>query len=117
MQQKILIIEDNNFSANIYQEHFAHAGFIPKIAPDGRIALDLIDTFHPNLIILDLILPKIDGFTLLHLIKNIPIIIISNLNQKNDIEKCLNLGAKTFITKESINYNKLITLINSLLHH
>ena len=114
---QILSVEDDLFSANIYQNHLTKAGYISKIATDGRTALDLADSFHPDLIILDLILPKIDGFTLIHLFKKTPIIIVSNLDQDDDIEKCLSTGAKLFITKESINYDKLISEINKLLDH
>lgn len=115
MQNKILIIEDDPYSATIYQKHISKSGYLTKIAFDGRHALEIIDNFQPNLIILDLILPKIDGFTLMHFFKNIPVIIISNLDQQSDIDKCINLGAKLFITKESLNYEALIKQIKNLL--
>ncbi len=111
MQNKILIIEDDPFSANLYKHHFDQAGYISQIAINGRIALDLLDSFHPDLIILDLILPKINGFTLLHFFKKIPVIIVSNLEHEEIA------GVKLFITKESLDYQKLLTKIKELLHH
>ncbi|MFA7300698.1 MAG: response regulator [Candidatus Shapirobacteria bacterium] len=111
MYKKILIIEDDLFSASIYKEHLDKNGFISQVASDGRIALDMVDTFRPSLIILDLILPKIDGFTLLHFFKEIPVIVISNLEHEK-VE-----GVKFFISKSKLDYSKLINQINNILFH
>ena len=121
MLQKILIIEDDLFSANLYKFHFEKAGYVTEVAMDGASALHLADSFRPHLIILDLILPRLDGFTLLQLFghthphRHTPIIVISNLNQSTDIDRCLKLGAKKFIIKDSINYTDLITQAKQLL--
>lgn len=111
MQNKILIIEDDPFSASIYKEHLDQEGYISQIACDGRHALDLVDSFKPDLVILDLILPKIDGFTLLHFFKKIPVIVVTNLEHEEIT------GIKLFITKESLDYQKLLIKIKELLHH
>lgn len=121
MQHKILIIEDDPFFASIYKHHLDKTGYITQIAADGSTALILADSFRPDLILLDLILPKIDGFTLLKILTNTsphhqtPIIVVSNLDQAPDVDKCLVLGAKVFITKNSIDYQKLITNIKALI--
>jgi len=117
MHPKILIVEDDCYFAKIYQLHLSQAGYLTQIATNGSQALVSIDTFHPNLVILDLILPKIDGFTLLHFFKKIPVIVVSNLDQQDDMDKCKTLGAKIFITKESVDYHQLISQIGTLLHH
>ena len=118
---KILVAEDDSFSANTYRKHLEDSGYTTMIARDGRQTLELVDSFQPKLIILDLILPTLDGFAILKLLHSkktlskIPIIVISDLDQSGDIQQCLDLGAKLFITKTSIDYPKLIQTIDQIL--
>jgi len=115
MSKNILIIEDDVYCASLYKLHLEKAGYITQTATDGPTALKLADSFHPDLILLDLILPKIDGFVLLHFFKKTPVIIISNLAQSTEIDKCKELGAKLFISKDSVDYVHLINQINKLI--
>lgn len=102
---KILIIEDNNFLLSLIAEKFVHLGFETEIALDGKTGLDKILNNKYDLVLLDLILPKMDGFKVLEEVKkneslkNLPIIVSSNLYDKNDIDKTISLGASDYIIK------------------
>ncbi len=119
--KKILIVEDDNFLANAYRVKLSKAGFDIKNAYDGVEALSLLQTYTPDLILLDIVMPKKDGFTTLEEIKkneslkNIPVILASNLGQKEDIEKGLKLGAIDFFVKTDFSLNNLIEKINKIL--
>jgi len=118
---KILIAEDDKFLANAYRVKLTKAGFEVKIASDGEEALEILKTFTPALILLDLVMPKKDGFTTLEEIKasdqykNIPVLVASNLGQQEDIDKGLKLGAKDYVIKSDMSLEDLITKINSLI--
>lgn len=122
MQRKILVIEDNSFSSALYNDHLHSAGYQVQVAADGRQALDMADSFRPDAIILDLIIPKIDGFSILKLLRSVkphkktPIIVVSDLNQDEDINHCLSLGAKHYFSKSSLDYQELIQTIKKTLH-
>lgn len=119
--QKILIAEDDKYLANAYRVKLTKAGFDVKIALDGQEALATLSSFIPDIIILDVVMPKKDGFaTLEELKKNsqwklIPVIIASNLGQKEDIERGLSLGANDFIVKSELSLNNLIEKIKTML--
>lgn len=119
--QKVLIAEDDKYLANAYRVKLTKAGFDVKIALDGQEALATLSSFMPDIIILDVVMPKKDGFaTLEELKKNsqwklIPVIIASNLGQKEDIERGLSLGANDFIVKSELSLNSLIEKIKTML--
>ena len=119
--KKILIVEDDNYLTNAYRVKFTKVGFEVKNAFDGDEALDLLKTFMPDLILLDIIMPKKDGFATLTEIKanekwkNIPVILASNLGQKEDIDKGIRLGATDFFIKTDFTLNNLIEKINGIL--
>lgn len=119
--KKILVVEDDTFLANAYRVKLEKAGFEVKNTYDGQEALDLLQTFTPDLILLDIVMPKKDGFATLEEIKvnerwkNIPVILASNLGQKEDREKGTRLGATEFFTKTDLTLNNLIEKINGIL--
>lgn len=118
---KILVTEDDHFIASAYKLKLAKAGFEVQVAYDGDEALQILTHFTPDLILLDLIMPKKDGFSVLKELKNlpqyreIPVIIASNLGQKEDIDKALQLGARDYIVKSDMSMEDLVSKINSLL--
>lgn len=118
---KILVGEDDSFLANAYRVKLTKAGFEVKIARDGQEVIDSFATFVPDLIILDLIMPVKDGFTTLSEIKandvwkKIPVIVASNLGQKEDIDKSMTLGAIDYVVKSNMSINSLVEKINNLL--
>ena len=119
--KKILVVEDDNFLANAYMTKLKKAGFEPKLAVDGAEVFDILVNFVPDLVLLDLILPKKDGFSVLADLKNseqwknIPVLIASNLGQQEDIDRGMKLGAIDYIVKTDIVLNDLVKKINSLL--
>lgn len=118
---KILVVEDDKFLANAYRIKFGKAGYEIKIASDGQNAIDSLDTFTPDVILLDLIMPIKDGFAVLEELKkndkwrSIPVIVASNLGQKEDIDKSMALGAADYIVKSQIPINDILVKINNVL--
>lgn len=119
--KKILVVEDDTFLSNAYRVKLTKAGFEVRNAFDGDEAFNLLQTFTPDLILLDIVMPKKDGFVILKEIKsnkkweNIPIILASNLGQKEDREKGMQLGASEFFIKTEFTLNDLIQKIDSIL--
>ena len=119
--KKILIVEDDTFLSNAYRVKLTKAGFEVKNAFDGAEALELLQTFTPDLILLDIVMPKKDGFATLEELKsnekwkNIPIILASNLGQKEDMDRGMQLGASEFFIKTDFTLNDVIKKIDSML--
>ena len=119
--KKILIAEDDNFLASAYRLKLTKAGFDVQIVEDGEKLISALSVSAPDLILLDLIMPVMDGFKALEIIstyqkyKSIPVIIASNLGQKEDIDRALMLGAKDFVVKSDLSLDKLIEKINKLI--
>lgn len=90
-----------------------------RIAKDGEAAVPLARTFKPALVLLDLILPKKDGFTVLKELKadpklsDVPVIVLSNLGEDDNIKKALSLGAKDYFVKSQHPINEIIEKIEA----
>jgi two-component system, OmpR family, alkaline phosphatase synthesis response regulator PhoP len=119
--KRILVVEDDNYLSNAYRLKLTKSGYELKMARDGQEAMEMLKTFIPDLILLDLVMPVKDGFTTLGEIKsddrlkNIPVIIASNLGQNEDIEKGMALGAVGYIIKSDLSLDQLINKINGAL--
>lgn len=119
--KKILVVEDDNFLANAYRVKLTKAGFEIKNAFDGIEAINALQTYIPDLILLDIVMPRKDGFATLEEIKkneqfkDIPVILASNLGQKEDMDRGMKLGAVDFFVKTDFTLNNLIEKINVLL--
>lgn len=102
---KVLIVEDEEILAKVLQEKFIDSDFTVALAIDGEAALPAAKSFLPDIIVLDLILPKKDGFQVLKELKadpelkNVPVIILSNLGQEEEIKRGLSLGAVEYLVK------------------
>lgn len=116
--KKILVAEDDKFLSNAYKIKLTKAGFEVKIVTNGEEALAEIATYKPDLILLDLVMPKKDGFAVLEEIRgsSIPIIIASNLGQEEDVKRGLSLGAKDYFVKTDVQLDEIIAKINKYLH-
>ena len=105
---KILIVEDEPFLLDLYEKKLEEAGFEVVKAQNGAEGLSLAQLELPKLILLDILMPQTDGYKMLKQIKtgmktkNIPVVIFSNLSQREEIEKGLKLGAEDFIIKTSV---------------
>ncbi|MDF1498122.1 MAG: response regulator [Patescibacteria group bacterium] len=103
--KKIMIVEDDRFLLKAYEIKFQQLNFDVVVAMNGNEGLKLAEKEVPSLILLDLMLPKMNGFEFLKKIKSderlkeIPIIAVSNLGQKSDKDKALSLGAKEYLIK------------------
>jgi DNA-binding response OmpR family regulator len=119
--KKILVVEDDKFIANAYRVKLTKAGFEIKMAYDGEEALEILKGFTPDLMLLDLIMPIKDGFTVLAEIRanpkwaSIPVLVTSNLGQKEDIDRGMQLGANGYVIKTDLSMDELVTKINSLI--
>ena len=120
--KKILVVEDDNYLANAYRVKLTKVGFEVKNSFDGSEAIEALKTFTPDLILLDIVMPKKDGFATLEeikkndQIKNIPVIIASNLGQKEDKDRGEKLGAADFFVKTDFTLNDLVQKINAILN-
>lgn len=112
--QTILIIEDEPTLQKALTISLEQEGYQIKSALDGEIGLRLAKEVKPNLVLLDLILPKMDGFEVLEEMKkdettkDLPVIILTNLESSQDIEKALVLGAKTYLVKANYDLKDVI---------
>ncbi len=118
--KKVLVVEDDKFLANAYKAGFEGEGLEVTIAYDGEEALEQVEQVRPDVIILDILIPKIDGFAVLQRIKankeleKIPVVIASNLGQKQDIDKGLELGAVDYIVKSESSVTEILAKIKKI---
>jgi len=117
----ILFIEDEQALQKTAGEILEQEGFKILAALDGEAGLDIARKEKPDLILLDLILPKKDGFEVLKELKrdketqDIPVVVITNLEGAEDIEKVLELGATTYLVKANYSLEDMVSKIKSLL--
>lgn len=120
-QLKILLVEDDNFLLNMYADKFRVEGFEVFIADNGAAGLKLAKEKAPDLILLDVLLPKMSGFEVLQELnkdpraKNIPVILLTNLSQKEEVTKGLELGAKDFLIKAHFMPQEVVAKVKSVL--
>ncbi|MCX6759901.1 MAG: response regulator [Candidatus Nealsonbacteria bacterium] len=121
MAKKILVIEDDKFLRELISQKLMKEGYDIFEAIDGEKGIEAIKSEKPDLVLLDLILPEVDGFGVLAKVKEdpalaqIPIIILSNLGQKDDIEKGLKLGAVDYLIKAHFTPNEIVEKIKTVL--
>ncbi|OGH65695.1 MAG: hypothetical protein A3J66_01440 [Candidatus Magasanikbacteria bacterium RIFCSPHIGHO2_02_FULL_47_14] len=117
----VLIVEDDSFLANIYKTKFEMEGFKVSVAENGELGLKEAKKKLPDLILLDILLPKMDGFTVLeHLkedeeLKSIPVILLTNLGQKDDVDKGLKLGAADYLIKAHFKPSETVDKVKKVL--
>lgn len=121
MTQKILIVEDEPFLRKVISDECREGGYMVDEAVDGKEALQKTKTDKFDLILLDLLLPDIDGFEVLTQLKkdpalsNIPVLILSNLGQREEVEKGLSLGAKDYLIKAHVTPSEILERIQKIL--
>lgn len=120
-KNKILVVEDETFLVKIYSVKLKKEGFDVEIAMDGEAALDAAAKFKPHLILLDLILPKLNGFETLEALrkndatKKTPVIVLSNLGQDEDITRAESLGADDYLVKANFSIQDVVAKIRDVL--
>lgn len=116
---KILIVEDEQSLLELYKLRLQQAGYSVFVAGDGEAGVLMAKNSHPDLVLLDILMPKADGYDMLRELKSspdmrdIPVIIFSNLSQKDEIEKGLKLGARDFIVKTSVTPGELVGRVDT----
>ncbi len=119
--KKILFIEDESALQKTFGEILSQEGYEVISALDGEIGLRLAKEKKPDLVLLDLILPKVNGFDVLKKIKedeetkNIPVIVLTNLEEMKDINKVIELGATTYLVKASYSLVEVVEKIKKAL--
>ncbi|OGF49606.1 hypothetical protein A3G55_02075 [Candidatus Giovannonibacteria bacterium RIFCSPLOWO2_12_FULL_44_25] len=118
---RILIVEDDKFLRDLIVQKLKREGFLTFEALDGEEGLKMVEEKLPDLILLDLILPGLDGFEVLRRVKGdkqlsqIPVIVLSNLGQKEDMDRALSGGAEDFMVKAHFTPNEIIAKIKVVL--
>ena len=120
--RKIIVLADNDpFITRVYKTGLEEAGYNVIVAEDGEAALEEIRTHRPDLILLELILPKLDGFMVLKTLKadamtaTIPVIILTSLSQESDENEARNSGAADFLVKSEVSLNDILARLERLL--
>ena len=117
----ILLVEDDKFLRELLVRKLETVGFKISTAVDGNEALKKVKEELPELVLLDLVLPGVDGFDILKEIKEdsatskIPVIILSNLGQREEVERGLRLGADDYLIKAHFTPDEIITKITDVL--
>jgi CheY-like chemotaxis protein len=121
-QHTILIVEDESFLSKVLAERMEDEGFGRiDVAGNGEEALQKVHAHRPDIILLDMILPRMNGFEVLeHLqadpkLKTIPVLVLSNLGQDQDMEQAKQLGAADYIVKSNFSLQKVVEKIASIL--
>jgi DNA-binding response OmpR family regulator len=123
--KKILLVEDDPFLIDIYQKKLRDSGFKVDVANDGEKALEILKEKNFDLMLLDIVLPKIDGWKILEEIRKMKkekkdlekmkIVIWSNLGEKDDVKKGLSLGATSYLIKANFTPSEVVREIEKLL--
>ncbi len=121
-KQKILILEDDQYTRDVYQEVLTEAGYDVTVAVDGEEGLVKIREGSYSLILLDIMMPKLDGLGVLNSLKenppkqkNGPVVLLTNLAHDPVLNKALELGAKGFLIKSDLNPDQLVSKVKEFI--
>jgi DNA-binding response OmpR family regulator len=118
--KKILLVEDDDGLANVYQTRLEAEGFSVRRVPNGEDALSVAVEFKPDLILLDVMMPKVSGFDVLDILRNTPettnvkIVMLTALSQDSDKQKAEKLGADDYLVKSQV---VIADVVERIKHH
>jgi two-component system phosphate regulon response regulator PhoB len=118
--KKILLVEDDDTLADVYQTRLSAEGFDIKRVPNGEEALATALEYHPDLILLDVMMPKVSGFDVLDILRNTPdttnvkIIMLTALSQDSDRERAESLGVDDYLIKSQV---VIADVVDRVKHH
>ena len=117
----VLLVEDDSFLANIYKTKFEMEGYKVSVSENGELGLSDAKKKNPDIILLDILLPKMDGFVVLEKLKaskdlkEIPVILLTNLGQKDDVGKGLQMGADDYLIKAHFKPSEVVDKVKKVL--
>lgn len=118
---KVLLVEDDKMIIDMYTLKFTQEGYDVLQAENGKDGLEMAKKQNPNIVLLDIILPQMDGFTVLKSLKadantkDIPVVLLTNLGQDGDVKKGLELGAVDYLIKANFTPSQVVDKVKSLL--
>jgi DNA-binding response OmpR family regulator len=118
-QRKILIVEDDDALADVYQMRLQAEGFDTKRVSNGEDALSTAIAFHPDLVLLDIMMPKVSGFDVLDILRNTPdtakvkTIMLTALSQEGDKQRAQNLGVDDYLVKSQVVISDVVDRIKN----
>jgi two-component system, OmpR family, alkaline phosphatase synthesis response regulator PhoP len=119
--KSILLVEDDRFLRKAAEATLRRHGFTVRTAADGEEALQRVRDEAPDLVLLDLIMPKLQGFEVLRILKQdpatkqIPVVVLSNLGQESDVQQALQSGAAAYFIKANLSLQDLVTQVHRVL--
>jgi len=120
MMKKILIVEDEEYLADMYKMKFEHEGYDVQVAVDGETGIELANSLQPDLILLDIVLPKMNGFQVMRTLREHPktkrlkVYFLSNLGQDEEIEQGMKEGADGFLIKTDVTPAQLVECVEKI---
>ncbi|MFA6588033.1 MAG: response regulator [Patescibacteria group bacterium] len=117
----VVLIEDDQMIREMYQAKFTKAGYEIHDAADGAAGLELVKKIKPDIILLDIIMPKMDGFQVLKQLREnpdfqkTPIVMLTNLGQEEDVKKGQELGSTDYFIKTNFTPSAIVDKVKSLL--
>jgi OmpR family response regulator RpaB len=118
---KILIVEDDPLMSRMYQKIFTFEGYDVETAPDGEHGLDKARTAKPTLILLDIMMPKMNGLQVLEKLKSdpdmkkIPVVMLTNLAGVQDAETAMSKGAVKYIVKSEYEPKQVVNMVKEII--
>src|SRR3989344_9111032 len=122
MPVKILLVEDDPFLSEIYAVKFKEAGFDIFVAGEGGLGVRKAREWKPELILLDLVMPTMDGFDVLREarsdsgLSNIPIVVLSNLGEEDHVRRGMELGAADYLIKAQYTPTEVVARVKNILN-
>ena len=121
-KEKILIVEDERALIKAYSEHFTSEGYDVEVAYDGEEGLAKVRSLKPDLVLLDIIMPKKDGMEVLRemksnpAMKTIPVMILTNLETSKGISEAVGVGSVQYLVKANYSLEQLSARVKEVLH-
>lgn len=121
--KKVLIVEDEPFLRELCSKKLTMLDYDVEVAIDGKEAVKKVNSKKPGLVLLDLIIPGLDGFKVIEKIRahpdesinKIPIVVLSNLGQQEDIDKAIGLGANDYLIKSNFTITEIVDKVQGYL--
>ena len=118
---KILIVEDDPLMARLYQKIFSLEGFEVELATNGEEGLEKARSIKPNLMLLDIMMPRMNGLQVLEQLKahpdtrSIPVVMLTNLAGSHDMESALSKGAIKYLIKSEFEPKQVVAMVKEIL--